>query len=400
MFERPIWKLAGTGGVWPPTVCPWYFLCSNTHYIYIRRPPRCKGSAPKKWGWDGCGRHHLADEVATSTEAAPGNGIIASSFFRASERNVRHFCGRWFSQVWAWILLGFCCFATTLYWAPWGCFGAMLQRVLCGWSGHFHGGWPQAMASLHHLSLGPQNATLGTFAGVGFRRFGLESCWGSAVSQPRSTELLGAVSELCSREFFADDVATSTEAAPGNGIIASSFFRASERNVRQFCGRWFLQVWAWILLGFCCFATTLYWAPWACFGAMLQSSLRMKWPLPRGPLQAMASLHHLSLGPQNATLGTFAGVGFRRFGLESCWGSAVSQPRSTELLGAVSELCSKEFLADEVATSTEAAPGNGIIASSFFRASERNVRHFCGRWFSQVWAWILLGFWCFATTHY
>ena len=109
--------------------------------LKIRRPPRCKGSAPKKWGWDGCGRHHLADEVATSTEAAPGNGIIASSFFRASERNVRQFCGRWFSQVWAWILLGFCCFATTLYWAPWGCFGgAMLQRVLCGWSGHFHGG--------------------------------------------------------------------------------------------------------------------------------------------------------------------------------------------------------------------------------------------------------------------
>ena len=100
----------------------------------------------------------------------------------------------------------------------------------------------------------------------------------------------------------------------------------------------------------------------------------------------MASLHHLSLGLQNATLGSFAGVGFRRFGLESCWGSAVLQPRSTELLGAVSELCSREFFADEVATSTEAAPGNGIIASSFFRASERNVRHFCGRWFSQVWA--------------
>ena len=121
-----------------------------------------------------------------------------------------------------------------------------------------------------------------------------------------------------------------------------------------------------------------------------ESSLRMKWPLPRRPLQAMASLHHLSLGLQNATLGTFAGVGFRRFGLESCWGSAVSQPRSTELLGAVSELCSREFLADEVATSTGAAPGNGIIASSFFRSSERNVRHFCGRWFSQVWAGVLL----------
>ena len=264
------------------------------------------------------------------------------------------------------------------------------------------------MASLHHLSLGLQNATLGTFAGDGFRRFGLESCWGSAVSQPRTTELLGAVSELCSREFFADEVATSTEAAPGNGIIASSFFRASERNARQFCGRWFSQVWAWILLGFCCFATTLYWAPWGCFELCSKeffadapkSSLRMKWPLPRRPLQAMASLHHLSLGLQNATLGTFAGVGFRRFGLESCWGSAVSQPRTTELLGAVSELCSREFLADEVATSTGAAPGNGIIASSFFRSSERNVRHFCGRWFSQVWAWILLGFCCFATTLY
>ena len=195
--------------------------------------------------------------------------------------------------------------------------------------------WPlprrplQAMASLHHLSLGPQNATLGTFAGVGFRRFGLESCWGSAVSQPRSTELLGAVSELCSREFFADDVATSTEAAPGNGIIASSFFRASERNVRQFCGRWFSQVWGWILLRFCCFATTLYWAPWGCFGAMLQRVL-CGWS------------------------------GYFHGGRSRQWHHA----------------------------------------SSFFRASERNVRHFCGRWFSQVWAWILLGFCCFATTLY
>ena len=88
----------------------------------------------------------------------------------------------------------------------------------------------------------------------------------------------------------------------------------------------------------------------------------MKWRLPRRPLQAMASLHHLSLGPQNATLGSFAGDGFRRFGLVSCWGSAVSQPRSTELLGAVSELCSREVFADEVATSTEAAPGNGTFA--------------------------------------
>ena len=162
--------------------------------------------------------------------------------------------------------------------------------------------WPlprrplQAMASLHHLSLGLQNATLGTFAGVGFRRFGLESCWGSAVSQPRTTELLGAVSELCSREFLADEVATSTGAAPGNGIIASSFFRSSERNVRHFCGRWFSQVWAWILLGFCCFATTLYWAPWGCFGAMLQKFLEGLRTQRKGVLRAMV-LEGLGLNP-------------------------------------------------------------------------------------------------------
>ena len=49
----------------------------------------------------------------------------------------------------------------------------------------------------------------------------------------------------------------------------------------------------------------------------------------------------LSLGRQNATLGSFTGDGSGRFGLESCWGSAVSEPRSTELLS------------DEGATSTE-----------------------------------------------
>ena len=251
--------------------------------------------------------------------------------------------------------------------------------------------WPlprrplQAMASLHHLSLGLQNATLGTFAGVGFRRFGLESCWGSAVSQPRTTELLGAVSELCSRDFFADEVATSTEAAPGNGSLHHLSLGPQNATLGSFAGMVFAGLGlnpAGVLL-FCNHALL------SCLGLFRsyapESSLRMKWPLPRRPLQAMASLHHLSLGLQNATLGTFAGVGFRRFGLESCWGSAVLQPRSTELLGAVSG----EFLADEVAASTGAAPGNGIIASSFFRYSERNVRHFCGRWFSQVWGILL-----------
>ena len=74
---------------------------------------------------------------------------------------------------------------------------------------------------LHHLSL-----SLG-----GSGSFGLESCWVSAVSEPRSTELLS------------DEGATSTEllskpvACPAGVcllVVASSFFRASESNVREF----------------------------------------------------------------------------------------------------------------------------------------------------------------------
>ena len=43
---------------------------------------------------------------------------------------------------------------------------------------------------LHHLSvsLGRQNATLESFTGDGFGRFGLESCWGSSVSHACPTE--------------------------------------------------------------------------------------------------------------------------------------------------------------------------------------------------------------------
>ena len=67
------------------------------------------------------------------------------------------------------------------------------------------------------------------------------------------------------------------------GCIIFLFFRPSESNVRQFYGGWFWQVWAWILLGFCRFGTTLYRAPF----------------------------------------GHPAGVLLFRFGLESCWGSAM-----------------------------------------------------------------------------
>ena len=46
------------------------------------------------------------------------------------------------------------------------------------------------VVALHHLSvsLGRQNATLGSFTGDGFGRFGLESCWGFPVSDARLTK--------------------------------------------------------------------------------------------------------------------------------------------------------------------------------------------------------------------
>ena len=190
-------------------------------------------------------------------------GCIASSFcfFRPSERNVRQLYGGWFWQVWAWILLGF------------PCFGCVPHRAL--------------------------------WRGVGFR-LRLES------SRFRALILVVASSFVC-------------------GYIASSFcfFRPAERNVRQFYGGWFWQVWAWILLGFPCFGCvphktvlTRNWLPleaWilAFFGP---------WSWWLHHLLFVATLHYLSVssGRQNATLGSFTGDGFGRFGLESCWGFLVS----------------------------------------------------------------------------
>ena len=241
------------------------------------------------WGCFGTSfREFLADEVATSTEPTPGSGIIASSFFRASERNVRQFYGGWFWQVWGLNPAGVLPFRNH----------APESSLRTKWP--LPGSPLQAVASLYHLSLGRQNATLGSFTGDGSGRFGLESCWGSAVSEP------------CSREFLADEVATSRESTAGSGIIVSSFFRASERNVRQFYGGWFWQVWGLNPAGVLPFRNH---AP--------ESSLRTKWPLPGSPLQAVASLYHLSLGRQNATLGSFTGDGSGRFGLESCWFSSM-----------------------------------------------------------------------------
>ena len=205
-------------------------------------------------------------------------------------------------------------------------------RVFGPWSWWLH--HLLFVVTLHHLSvsLGRQNATLGSFTGDGFGRFGLESCWGFPVSDACPTKPfwrgIGFRLRLESSRFRALILVVASSFVCG--YIASSFcfFRPSERNVRQFYGGWFWQVWAWILLGFPCFGCVPHRALWR-------------------------------------------GIGFR-LRLES------SRFRALILVVASSFVC-------------------GCIASSFcfFRPSERNVRQFYGAWFWQVWAWILLGFPCF-----
>ena len=130
--------------------------------------------------------------------------------------------------------------------------------------------------ALHHLSvsLGRQNATLESFTGDGFGRFGLESCWSFPVSHACPTEPFDE--ELASAWGLNPRVLRALILVVASsfvcGCIASSFcfFRPSERNVRQFYGGWFWQVWAWILLGFPCFACMPHRALWRGIGFRLR----------------------------------------------------------------------------------------------------------------------------------
>ena len=154
--------------------------------------------------------------------------------------------------------------------------------LLEAWILAFFGPWswwlPHLLfvVALHHLSvsLGRQNATLGTFTGDGFGRCGLESCWGFPVSHACPTEPFDE--ELASAWGLNPRVLRALILVVASsfvcGCIASSFcfFRPSERNVREFYGGWFWQVWAWILLGFPCFACMPHRALWRGIGFRLR----------------------------------------------------------------------------------------------------------------------------------
>ena len=272
-------------------------------------------------------------------------GCIASSFcfFRPSERNVRQFYGGWFCRFGLESCWGF----PVSHACPTEPFD---EELASAWglkssrsSGLDLGGCLILCLWLHCIiflfPLGRQNATLAVLRGMVLAGLGLESCWGFPVSHACPTEPFDE--ELASAWGLNPRVLRALILVVASsfvcGCIASSFcfFRPSERNVGQFYGGWFWQVWAWILLGVPCFACMPHRALWRGIGFRLRlessrSSGPWSWWLPH--LLFVVALHHLpvSLGRQNATLKSFTGDGFGRFGLESCWGFLVSHACPTE----------------------------------------------------------------------
>ena len=265
------------------------------------------------------------------------------------------------------------------------------------------------VVALHHLSvsLGRQNATLGSFTAHGFGRFGLESCWGSPVSDACSTrpfeEELASAWGLNPRVF-----------GPWSWWLHHLLFVVALHHLSVSLGRQNATLGSFTAHGLGRFGLESCWGSPvsdACSTRPFEEELASAWGLnPRvfGPwswwlhhLLFVVTLHHLSvsLGRQNATLGSFTGDGFGRFGLESCWGFPVSDACPTKPfwrgIGFRLRLESSRFRA--LILVVAASFVCGCIASSFCfcRPAERNVRQFYGGWFWQVWAWILLGFPCF-----
>ena len=247
----------------------------------------------------------------------------------------------------------------------------------------------QALAlAFLHLSCGRQKATLGSFSGAGF---GLESCWGLAVSAPCRTEA-GAATEAAissihymvfARFCHAFEAACLVMSGIGVGL-SSSFLWASEGDVRPFFGGWFLD-----RLGLNPAGVELFrLRAGRRHGFFTLSKLPVWW------CQALAlALLHLSCGRQKVTLGTFSGAGFWTgwawilLGL-SCFGSVPDGGRSCHRSCHCSSIHSSihYMVFARVLNAFEAAclvmSGIGVgLSSSFLWASEGDVRHFFGGWF-------------------
>ena len=173
-------------------------------------------------------------------------------------------------------------------------------------------------------------------------------------------------------------MATSTGSTPGSCIIF--LFWHQKATLGSFLGGWFWQVWACILLGFCCFVTMLHRAPYGRSGHFHgvhskqlhhlalgrrnhapQRSLRTKWPLPRSPLQAVA-LSFFTVLKSN---------------LRQIFGGMVLEGLGLNLTGV---LPFRNHAPQSSLRTKWPLPQSPLqaVASSFFRASESNIRHFWG----------------------
>ena len=186
--------------------------------------------------------------------------------------------------------------------------------------------------------------------------------------------------------------------------LSSSFFRASESNVRQFFDGWFWRVGLESCWGFpvsdACWTVPLGapkfnpseaeavspWPSTAWFSLVFLaiSSLPVRWchfntisTLPVRWCEAVAlAFLHLSLGRQKATSGSFSTDGFGWLGLN---------PAGVSLFRMHVELCPSGPQNFDFDAACQMMSGSCVgLSSSFFRASESNVRQFFDGWFWRV----------------
>ena len=173
--------------------------------------------------------------------------------------------------------------------------------------------WCQAVAvAFLHLSLGPQKATLesfsvnGSIAGWATFWVGILLGFGCFACMPT-----GAARGPWFLEFLNGFAAACYVMSGSGGGLSSSFFRASESNVREFFGGWFSQVGPPFGLESCWGSAVSHACSWTV------SKLLVMW------CQAVAvAFPHLTLGPQKATLESFSGDGSSRLGHLLGWNRA------------------------------------------------------------------------------
>ena len=179
--------------------------------------------------------------------------------------------------------------------------------------------------------------------------------------------------------------------------LSSSFFRASESNVRHLFDGWF-----WLVGLESCWGFPVSDACWTVpLGAAKLNGA------PRGPKISISTLPvrwcqavalaflHLSLGRQKATSGSFSTDGFGGLGLNPAGVSLFRMHVERCPSGSLSSIQARRKLLvhgrvrwcpfNNFDAACQVMSGSCVgLSSSFFRASESNVRHFFDGWFWLV----------------